>query len=39
MYFVTGFVAGLVAIPILLAMARFFGLYTCVQECESQVFT
>ncbi|MBC8876382.1 MAG: SPFH/Band 7/PHB domain protein [Planctomycetes bacterium] len=39
MYFLTGFIAGLLVIPILLAMARFFGLYTCVQECESQVFT
>ena len=39
MYFVPGFVAGLVAIPILLALARFFGLYTCVRECEAQVFT
>ncbi len=36
---VYGFVPGLVVIPILLAMARFFGLYTCVRECESQVFT
>lgn len=39
MYFVPGFVAGLVVIPILLALARFFGLYTCVRECEAQVFT
>ena len=39
MYFLPGFVAGLVVIPILLAMARFFGLYTCVRECEAQVFT
>jgi len=39
MYFVSGFVAGLIAIPILLALARFFGLYTCVRECEAQVFT
>jgi regulator of protease activity HflC (stomatin/prohibitin superfamily) len=39
MEFLPGFVAGLVIIPILLAMARFFGLYTCVQECEAQVFT
>ena len=23
----------------LLGLARFFGLYTCVQECEAQVFT
>jgi regulator of protease activity HflC (stomatin/prohibitin superfamily) len=39
MDFLPGFVAGLVVIPILLAMARFFGLYTCVRECEAQVFT
>ncbi|MEX0818865.1 MAG: SPFH domain-containing protein [Pirellulaceae bacterium] len=39
MFFVPGFVAGLVFIPILLGLARFFGLYTCVQECEAQVFT
>lgn len=39
MYFVSGFVAGLVVIPILLALARFFGLYACVRECEAQVFT
>jgi regulator of protease activity HflC (stomatin/prohibitin superfamily) len=39
MYFVSGFIAGLVVIPILLALARFFGLYTCVRECEAQVFT
>ena len=38
-FFVPALIAGLVAIPILLAMARFFGLYTCVQECEAQVFT
>ena len=39
MYFVPAFIAGLAVIPILLAMARFFGLYSCVQECEAQVFT
>lgn len=39
MNFVAGFVAGLFVTPILLGMARFFGLYTCVQECEAQVFT
>ena len=39
MYFVPGVVAGLAVFPILLAMARFFGLYSCVQECEAQVFT
>jgi regulator of protease activity HflC (stomatin/prohibitin superfamily) len=39
MYFLAGFVAGLIIIPIVLGMARFFGLYTCVRECEAQVFT
>ena len=33
------FIAGLLAIPLLLALARLFGLYACVQECEAQVFT
>jgi regulator of protease activity HflC (stomatin/prohibitin superfamily) len=39
MFFLPGLIAGLLALPILLAVARFFGLYTCVQECEAQVFT
>ncbi len=39
MFLIPGFIAGLLAIPILLAFARFFGLYTCVRECETQVFT
>ena len=39
MFFFPGLIAGLLALPILLALARFFGLYTCVQECEAQVFT
>ena len=39
MDFAPGFIAGLLLIPILLGLARFFGLYTCVSECESQVFT
>lgn len=38
-FFVAASIAGLVSIPILLAVARLFGLYTCVQECESQVYT
>lgn len=38
-YFAPAFVVGLIAVPILLAMARFFGLYACVNECEAQVFT
>lgn len=33
------FIAGLVVIPIMLGVARLFGLYACVQECEAQVFT
>ena len=39
MDFIAGFIVGLVAVPILLAMAKVFGLYTCVQECEAQIFT
>ena len=39
MLIIPAFIAGLVAIPILLGLARLFGLYTCVQECEAQVFT
>ncbi len=34
-----GFVFGLTSIPLFLAFARLFGLYACVNECESQVFT
>lgn len=33
------FVLGLAIIPIVLGVARAFGIYTCVQECEAQVFT
>ncbi|TWU15732.1 SPFH domain-containing protein [Allorhodopirellula heiligendammensis] len=33
------FVFGFVTIPLLLTLARAFGIYTCVQECEAQVFT
>ncbi len=39
MFVIPAFVAGLAAIPVLLGLARVFGLYACVQECESQVFT
>lgn len=39
MMVIPAFIAGLVVIPILLAFARLFGLYACVQECEAQVFT
>ncbi|TWU03672.1 SPFH domain-containing protein [Neorhodopirellula pilleata] len=33
------FIAGFMSIPLLLAVCRAFGIYTCVQECEAQVFT
>ncbi len=36
---VISFLFGLLLIPILLRLARLFGLYTIVGECESQVFT
>ena len=39
MTFFIGFVAGLLTIPLLLVLAKIFGLYTCVNECEAQVFT
>lgn len=32
-------IAGFLTIPLILAVCRTFGIYTCVQECESQVFT
>lgn len=39
MYFLVAFTCGLVAVPILLTIAKVFVLYACVQECEAQVFT
>ena len=33
------FLFGLLLLPILLGIARFFGLYTCVREYEAQVYT
>ncbi|KAA5542732.1 SPFH/Band 7/PHB domain protein [Roseiconus nitratireducens] len=39
MLFIPAFIAGLLIIPIALGIARLFGIYTCVNECESQVFT
>lgn len=33
------FILGVITIPIILMIARTFGIYTCVQECEAQVFT
>ena len=38
-WFGGGFIFGLMLIPILLGFARFFGLYACVGECKSHVFT
>jgi regulator of protease activity HflC (stomatin/prohibitin superfamily) len=39
MFTLPAFIAGLLAIPISLGLARLFGLYACIQECEAQVFT
>ena len=36
---VIAFIAGLLAIRIVLAATRAFGMYACVKECEAQVFT
>lgn len=33
------FFLGFITIPVILMLARTFGIYTCVQECEAQVFT
>lgn len=33
------FIAGFIVVPIVLALARGFGLYAVVNECEAQVFT
>lgn len=38
-WFIVSFVGGLMVIPILLGIARLFGLYTIVRECQAQVFT
>ena len=37
--FPVGFMFGLVAIPIVLGLSRWFGLYTVVGESQCQVFT
>ena len=37
--YIIAFVLGLAACPILLGLARKFGFYTTVKECEAQVFT
>lgn len=34
-----GFLVGLLLIPVVLGFSRLFGLYSCVKECESHVFT
>ncbi len=39
MEFVYGLIPGLLILPVMLGVARLFGLYTCVKECEAQVFT
>lgn len=39
MFTIPAFIAGVLVIPILLGLARLFGLYACIQECEAQVFT
>jgi len=38
-WFAGGLILGLLLIPMLLGIARFFGLYACVGECQSHVFT
>jgi regulator of protease activity HflC (stomatin/prohibitin superfamily) len=39
MSYVISFVVGLALVPIVLAMCRAFGIYTIINECETQVFT
>lgn len=39
MWLAPSFIFGLLLIPLFLLFARWFGLYACVNECESQVFT
>ncbi len=39
MTFIISIVVGLVFLPILLGLSRFFGLFAVVNECEAQVFT
>ena len=38
-FFIGGAAAGFLFLPIVMGMCRLFGLYSCVQECESHVFT
>jgi regulator of protease activity HflC (stomatin/prohibitin superfamily) len=38
-WFGPGFFVGLILIPVVLGLSRLFGLYSCVKECESHVFT
>lgn len=37
--FIVSFFVGLVAVPIILGLIRWFGFFTTVRECQSQVFT
>ncbi len=39
MGYVISFVVGLALVPVVLAMCRAFGIYTIINECETQVFT
>jgi regulator of protease activity HflC (stomatin/prohibitin superfamily) len=36
---IISFVVGLVAVPLILGIARWFGFFTTVRECEAQVYT
>lgn len=39
MAFLISFIVGVLTIPIMLGVAKMFGIYTCVRECEAQVYT
>lgn len=38
-WLIPGFVVGILFFPVILGLSRFFGLYSCVNECQSHVFT
>ena len=38
-WFLPGLIFGILVIPVILGLSRVFGLYSCVKECESHVFT
>ena len=38
-FFIGGAVVGFLLIPVVMGMCRLFGLYSCVRECQSHVFT